>query len=194
MLAVAEESGCQVVSPRAGEHMAFAGEERWPLPYFAPGFTWKTKAQPERRWWTTGRYHGGCCLIETTLLERLIARDGEFLHEPLFMYWDEWDTSIRAARLGARFAVANVPVKHYSPGRNSLPGLRETRLYYSSRNSMLMARRHFPWWQRPVLATLQASRSLGYYCVLKREPMRVYLRGLFDGLRGRSGIWDRHPR
>lgn len=193
LLAVSRESGCEVVPPRAGEHMAFSGEERWPLPYFAPGFTWKTKPQLDRRWWRTGRYHGGCVLMPTWLVERLIARDGEFQHEPLFMYWDEWDTSIRAAKLGATFAVANVGVQHYTHDRNSLSGLMEARLYYSARNSMLMGHRHFRWWLRPLVMPLQAARGTLYYCGLKGSPWRPYIRGLVDGLRGKHGLWDRHP-
>ena len=194
LLAVMNESGCNVVSPRAGENMAFSGEERWPLPYFGPGFTWKTKPRPDRRWWRTSRYHGGCVLMETALVERLIAQDQEFLHVPLFMYWDEWDTSIRAARLGATFGVANVPVRHFADDRDSLAGLSEARLYYSARNAMLMGFRHFRWWQRPLVMPLQALRGTLYYCGLKGAPWGLYLRALADGVRGKHGIWEHHPR
>lgn len=194
LLAVSTESGSQVVCPRAGERMMFNGEERWPLPYFGLGFMYKTRPKLEQRWWTTGRYHGGCVIWETPLVERLVAADGEFLHGPLFMYWDEWDTSVRAARLGARFAVANIGVPHHPHGREFLPGLRAARRYYSGRNSMLMGSRHFPWWQRPFVMPLQAARSFVYYCVLHREPARAELRGLLDGIRGKSGIWEHHPR
>lgn len=194
LLAVSQESGSQVVCPRAGETSKFAGEERWPLPYFGLGFMYKTRPKLDRRWWSTGRYHGGCVIWETALVEQLIAADGEFLHGPLFMYWDEWDTSIRAARLGAKFAVANVVVPHYVPTRNALPGLRATRRYYGARNGMLMGRRHFPWWLRPFVMPLQAARSFAYYSLLHRGPLRADLRGHFDGLRGKSGMWEHHPR
>ncbi len=194
MLAAARQSGCPIVTARAGAGSGYSGEDRWPWAYFGPKFTWITKPKPDQPWWTTGRYHGGCVAWESSLVERLIERDGEFLHEPLFMYWDEWDTSVRAARFGARVAVANVFVRHHSEFRNTTPGLQEARIYYNARNAILMGRRHFTWWQRPVVVPLQMGRGFLYYCVVHRQPARVFLRGTFDGLRGKSGIWEHHPR
>ncbi len=193
LVAVAVESGCQIVSARAGAAIPFNGDERWPLPYFAPGFLWKTRPQPGKRWWTTGRYHGGCVIFETELVEKLRAQ-GSFLHEPLFMYWDEWDTSIRADRLGARFAVANLLIRHHTTERNALPGLRNTRTYYGARNGILMAERYFSWWQRLLFVPPHIARGLLYYCVLHGSPWRPYLAGLLAGFRGRTGIWEHHPR
>lgn len=194
MLGANLESGCPIVTARAGGGEGFSGEDRWPWAYVGPKFTWQTKPHPDRSWWVTGRYHGGCVLWESSLVEQLIQRDGEFLHEPFFMYWDEWDTSVRATRFSARVAVANVFVRHHSDSRNATPGLREARTYYLSRNAVIMGRRHFSWWQRPVVVPLQVARGFVYYCLLHRLSPRAYLSGILDGLRGKSGIWKHHPR
>lgn len=90
--------------------------------------------------------------------------------------------------------VANVDVPHHPNGRDYVPGLPAARRYYSARNAMLVGRRHFAWWQRPLVMPLQAARSFVYYSLLYRQPLRAELSGLIDGVRGKSGIWKHHPR
>lgn len=191
MLAVAEESGCAVVAARVD---GFTGEERWPLAYFAPARFWKTRPEPGARWWPTRRHHGACVLFEADIAGRL-QNDGGLMDERLFMYWDEWDTALRVARAGGTFAVAaRAEVAHRVPDRNSIPGLREARAYYVGRNGVLIARTWLPWWQAVVMFPPHLARDIGWFCVLHRMPLRAYLLGVADGLRGKSGIWKRHPQ
>ncbi|MBE0610010.1 MAG: glycosyltransferase family 2 protein [Dehalococcoidia bacterium] len=191
MLRVAEESGYAVVAARVD---GFTGEEHWPLAYFAPARFWKTRPQHGARWWPTRRHHGACALFEADLVRRL-QQDGGLMDERLFMYWDEWDTALRVARAGGKFALAaRAEVPHRVPGRNAIPGLREARAYYVGRNGVLIARTWLPWWQTAAMFPLHLARDIGWFCVLHRMPLRAYLRGVVDGLRGKSGIWERHPK
>lgn len=192
LIAVAEDSGAPIVSARAGGRERFSGEN-WPLSYFAPRFMGLTRPRHGARWWLTDRYHGGCALFERSLVERL--RDGgQFLHEALFMYWDEWETSRRAAGLGARFAVAaRAPVYHGSDEQaRTIPGLSEARAYYLVRNSILFGRIAFAWWQQPAVIPLRMVRDAVYYIGVERNTA-TFFRAAWDGLRGKTGKWDRHP-
>jgi GT2 family glycosyltransferase len=191
MLVVAEESGCDVVAARVD---GFTGEEHWPLAYFAPARFWKTRAVPGARWWPTRRHHGACALFTADLVRRL-QNEGGLMDERLFMYWDEWDTALRVAGQGGTFVLAgNAVVKHRVADRNRIPGLRDARAYYVGRNGVLIARRWLPRWQAVVMFPPHLARDVGWFCVLHRMPLRAYLRGVADGLRGKSGIWERHPK
>lgn len=193
LVAVARESGAAVVSARAGGSERFAGEN-WPLSYFAPRFMGLTKPRPDARWWLTDRYHGGCALFERRLVERL-REGGDFLHEPLFMYWDEWETSRRAAPLGARFAVAARASVHHNSGAQArvIPGLAEARIYYIVRNGILFGRMAFRPWQQPFVIPMRIARDGFYYLLRERGAPRVFFEAVRDGLRGKTGEWKRHP-
>lgn len=192
LLAVQGLSGAAIVTVRFREKHGFAGERRWPMPLFAPMRMWHQRPVPGSRWWTSQRYHGACVLIHRDVVMALRDAHGEFLDSRLFLYYDEWVTSLRAERLGFQVAVAAHPeVEHLGTYRSPDEALRRARQHYGARNAILAARWTLPWWQVLVLTAPTVARNLLWNH--PRDWVRL-LRGAADGVRGKHGIWEHHPR
>lgn len=195
LVAVADESGAAFVSGARSTHLT--ADEPWPGRFYLPSSRWP-KARPSGRWWPTLRYGGSCALGRTSAIERLIRETGHFQYAGLFMYWDEWDCSLRAGRLGLRVVEA-AGALHTTPepDQTGPDPIGDVRRYYVARNAILVARRHLPRWRFWPLLGLRLGRDTSWFvrCWVRRRRVhpRVYYTGTWDGLRGRTGRWKHHP-
>lgn len=197
LLAVAGESSAGIVSaPEGGP--GFAGQGRWPRPFYLRPADFMLAAPAGARWSTLGRCACWCSLFDVRLVRELIARDGAFLDETIFLDWDEWDVSLRAVSLGYSVVAAlECGASHHS-ARSFGPGnMAASRQYYQSRNALIVARRHMPAWQFWTLLPVHFARDVTWLLRLglqRKEPkFAAYAQGAFDGLRGKRGRWRKHP-
>jgi GT2 family glycosyltransferase len=195
LVTVAEGSGAAIVSAARRTHLT--ATEPWPGAFYLPPNRFQ-KVTPSGRWWPTLRYSGSCALVRTATVERLVRETGYFQDARLFMYWDEWDCSLRAAELGlglveAAGALHTTP----EPGQAGRDPIGDVRRYYIARNAILVTSRHLPAWRFWPLFGLRLARDTSWFvrCWFRRRESHaaVYFRGTWDGVRGRTGRWKRHP-
>jgi GT2 family glycosyltransferase len=194
LLAVAAESGAEIIT--GGREYPHA--DAWPKPFYGlPNRHWSTT--PHGRWWPIGCYGGACTLFRTKLVEQLLAADGFFQDPGLFMYWDEWDTTLRARRFGARVVFARDAKWEHPAGPRTLGPSRSAcfRQYYQARNGIVVSRRNMPSRQFWLTLPLRLARDFSWFArVGLRGPKPhpgCYLLGTVDGFRGRMGRWSQHP-
>lgn len=198
LVAVAQESGAGIVGVGGGGGL-YSTPNAWPLAFFTtPPF--RMKEPPlELRWWPAGRYGGSCALFDAGLVRELIAHDGSFLDASLFLDWDEWDCTRRAARLGASVVLSrDAHEMHDAFGRTFGPSpMAAARQYYQSRNAIAVSRRFMPRWMFWPTLPLHLLRDLSWFLRLRlrgtQPNEKAYLAGAVDGLRGRMGRWKHHP-
>jgi GT2 family glycosyltransferase len=138
-------------------------------------------------------------LFDARLVRDLVARDGHFLDESLFLDWDEWDVSLRAVSLGHPVVAAlRCKASHHSAAAFGPSPMAPTRQYYRSRNALIVARRHLPAWYFWALLPVHVARDISFLLRLfvtgKRPAGRAYLEGAVDAMRGKRGRWRKHPR
>jgi len=193
LLAAIRASGAGIMSYEVNQWALDA----WPRVFYARPDNLLSR-QILGAWRLNGSYAGACVLFRSSLLRLLIAEDGHFQDPSLFFYWDEWDVSLRSRRLGALIAAAQgTSYRHEGDTRGLFNPHSPFRDYYSARNSVLVARRELSsrnFWTVFVVHLLRdVSWRLRLMTRGVRTPWRVYARGTWDGLRGESGRWDRHP-
>jgi len=198
LVAVALESGAQIVSPGRA-NTQYRHPKAWPQVFFLTPWAYNKRFDPARRWVEAGLYGGSCALFDVELVRKLISVDGHFLGEELFMDWDEWECTRRAARWGIRIALARDAAEdHPSEGRVfGSSRIAATRQYYQSRNAVVVARRHMPWWQFWPVMPLRLVRDASWFARLRLRGVqpneRAYVLGAVDAFRGRMGRWKHHP-
>lgn len=198
LVAVAAESGAQIVSPGQA-NMHYRHPAAWPRVFFLTPRSFNRRFDPAQRWVETGLYGGSCALFDVALVRKLISSDGHFLGEALFMDWDEWECTRRAARWGARIALArDAPEDHPWEGRTfGRSRMAATRQYYQSRNAVVVARRYMPWWQFWPVLPLRLMRDASWFARLRLRGVQpnewAYVLGAVDAFRGRMGRWKHHP-
>lgn len=199
LTAVLAESGSASVSPCVRD-----GRNRWYGEHCFPRAFWARKAdyflpKGTTRWWPSERYQGSCALIDAGVIRRLIARDGYFLDPGIFLYWDEWDCSLRMANAADSVAsiAGNAWIEHRGGEILGPDPKARMRQYYSARNAVTVTRRNVPRWKFAPLLGVRIARDSLWFASLRvrgQHPnVGSYVRGTIDGLRGRSGRWDRHP-
>ena len=161
--------------------------------WFAGGFY--------KPWWNNGKVRGvnrrdvgkyddireitfvtGCALLIKTGVVRQIG----LLDEIFFLGYEDLDWTVRALQAGFRaFYVGSAVIWHkasYDTKKNLGKPVKD---FYSTRNSVLFARKHVPFKYWPLfllsLGKYVAYRSAGY--LLRAEPKRLSMlyRGLWDG-------------
>jgi GT2 family glycosyltransferase len=134
----------------------------------------------------TDRACGAAMLVPRAVLERVGAFD-----ESLFLYAEDVEWSLRAARAGFRhYVVGESVVRHHvsaAAGGESSP----LTLYYGLRNSLVVAERYAPlgtlatWRRRLVLLGAHAAQAL--LAPGRLAGLRAVVSGFRDGLRRRLG-------
>lgn len=197
LVEVSRESGAAIVSV-AGPPWYIASRA-WPRAFYAPPGSWRRRHPRGRRWWRAGNFNGSCAILETGLVRRLMERDGYLIDPGLFMDWDEWDCTLRAAPFGAWVAVAgNARHIHDDSSRTTgTSSLAAARQYYQSRNAIVVARRNMPPWQFWIALPIRFLRDFSWFLRLRLRGLRpnelAYLYGAVDAFRGRMGRWKHHP-
>lgn len=194
-----EESHEGIASP-AGDGPVHFAVDAWPRAFWAPDRFWVAHTPPNRAWWPAGRYKGSCAMFDAGLVRRLIERFGEFQDSGFFMDADEWETTLRARALGRGVVLARDAVEDHPGGWRTLAPTRlsEARQYYQSRNLVVAGRRWIPGWKFWPLLGARIVVNCSWFMRMRlkghKPHERAYFTGLFDGLRGRTGRWSRHPR
>jgi len=134
----------------------------------------------------TDRACGAAMLVPRAVFERVGAFD-----ESLFLYAEDVEWSLRAARAGFRhYVVGESVVRHHvsaAAGGESSP----LTLYYGLRNSLVVAERYAPlgvagtWRRRLVLLGAHAAQAL--LAPGRVAGLRSVVAGFRDGLRRRLG-------
>jgi GT2 family glycosyltransferase len=192
LVSVARASCAEIVfAPQYQEQV-----DAWPRILYARS-AYREVTSSAGLWRLCGRYSGACVLFRTGLVRRLIQEDGFLLDPGLFMYWDEWDASLRARRLGARIALArDASFAHAGPAPS--PGVTPFRRYYHARNPLLLARRNLPasrfWGVLVVRVGRGVTWNLRRMRRRRRTAWRALVQGTWDGVRGNTGRWKHHPR
>jgi GT2 family glycosyltransferase len=134
----------------------------------------------------TDRACGAAMLVPRAVLERVGAFD-----ETLFLYAEDVEWSLRAARAGLRhYVVGESVVRHHvsaAAGGESSP----LTLYYGLRNALVVAERYAPlgrlgtWRRRLVLLLAHAAQAL--LAPGRLAGLRAVASGFHDGLRRRLG-------
>jgi GT2 family glycosyltransferase len=196
MLVVATESGADITTVLVGGR--YLEPDAWPRPlYGRPPDHWSSRAQG--RWWPVGSYGGASVLFRSALVDRLIRTDGFFQDPELFMYWDEWDTTLRAKRFGVKTVVAAGARFQHPDGVRTLGDTADARFrqYYMARNVVIVSRRNMPAWQFWAVLPIHFARDLAWFVRVWRAGRQphpwCYILGTIDAFLGRRGRWSRHP-
>ncbi len=116
--------------------------------------------------------------------------------EDLFMYFDEVDFCLRAARAGYQCLLVGEPlVRHKVSATGGVRGsnsLSHTKAYYFGRNPFLFLRRHATGLWAGIGASSQFVVVFPFWilrCILERNTgvLRDYVVGMRDGIVGRTG-------
>lgn len=171
------------------ETVLFSGR-KWP--HFLFGLGKQEVARNPREIWQTGYIEGSAMFLPASFLAQKIAKDGFLFDESYFLYCEDVDLSLSAKKLGFNCLVTpRVRVFHkvsLSSGGKGNPSV----YYYITRNRILLAKKwlrlgsfsFFILYYMTSRAILVVTRKL-----LGRELgiNKVVLRGLIDGLAGRTG-------
>jgi GT2 family glycosyltransferase len=121
----------------------------------------------------------------SVLVSSRMIRDIGLMDESYFLYWEDTEWCARAQQKG--YAILFAPKSHVwhkvsaSTGKNSF-----AQHYYLFRNGLFFLRRYDPW-----LLPLFAVNNLlfGFKCLStgKSQPLRGFIHGFADFLRGRTG-------
>ena len=140
----------------------------------------------------------GCCLMITA---DMVRRVGDF-DERLFMYHDEADLCLRVIEAGGRLGMIDHElIWHKGSATSEGTGKRSIR-YYDARNLWLLLKKH-RWAPRngrsKALTILVYFRYMfHWYCAEheseNRPAAEAVLDGVWDGLRGRDGVYATHSR
>jgi GT2 family glycosyltransferase len=120
--------------------------------------------------------------------EALAAVGG--LDEAYFLYYEDADWGVRAARSGWRTRYVNAAVVRHAgwSGTRADPARRR---YYNVRNRLGFARRHAPWrgrvWVYLATAALAARQPIRWLWPSRRRDAEAVLWAVADHLRGRYG-------
>ena len=117
----------------------------------------------------------------------MMVRRDEFLalgglYEPLFMYGEEADYCLRVP---GRIVLDPRSAVRHEQGHASGPLRSATRLYWPSRNRLLLAARHLPW--PSLVKSVASSAAFDLHTLAQarsREAAGAIARGWRDGLRG----------
>lgn len=120
------------------------------------------------------------------------------LDESYFLYFEDADFSMRARDRGVPVLFPDGPLVHHGVSKSTRKLGSPALLRYHYRNMIRFTRQHAPAWARislPVWMVATALRQL-LKIALRISPARslAILRGIFDGMCGRSGSIARRPR
>lgn len=137
-------------------------------------------------------YVAGSCMLLTLRLFQTIGG----IPEQYFLLFEDIEYNLAAQRAGFRtvYVPDSVILHEYSGTINQgLQKISYTRIYYSNRNRILFFRRNASrqYWPTEALffTFFEGPKRLAYwmYCNRNWTTVRVFFRGLKDGLRGRTG-------
>ena len=174
------------------------GELAWPVTWTNPeshagGVAHRVEQIPPRCVVESHPFIG--FLIHRDLVERIGLPDGQ-----LYISADDIEYSLRARADGARIVLVRASLISHPVARTrhvrllgrSLPviSLAPWRRYYDTRNRLLVARRHhgFRLWTHALPGTLARMLVVAVYEPRKQAQLKAAAAGLWDGLRGVSGM------
>jgi len=122
----------------------------------------------------------GCAM----LVRASAATEVGFLDERMWAYVEDVDWSIRFLRKGYRLLYEpKARVWHHDGGTSVSGGSQFRRQYLTTRNLLLLCRKHAQWWQLPTFLLGFLFFHVGYYSCLRlaRGDFRA-LRAIYDGI------------
>jgi GT2 family glycosyltransferase len=141
------------------------------------------EAMPKTEWVS------GCA---TLMSRKLYDRLG--LYDPIFFIWcEEWDLSLRAAREGIPMLIIPNAIVYHKVGK-SLGLVSPLTFFYSMRNMLILRQKHLAWPIRlPFNAVYIPHKFLQAIRLSLKQRNRLYILGFFDALdlRRGGGIWHR---
>lgn len=128
-----------------------------------------------------------CCLLAPASVFRHVG----LLDERLFMYYEDFDFILRARSAGYRIWYVPAATVYHRKSASSGGGETPFKVYYATRNRVVLARRHGS--QAGFLrftldfAVTRLLRTAQYLRAGRGDLARAMLRGWFDAYRGRRG-------
>ncbi len=143
------------------------------------------------------RPEGAAMLLAREFLYFIRTTQGYFLDPELFMYCEEMDLAERAKRSGFKIMLATHAIVYHNVSETSHGSGNAFAYYYDTRNRVRIARRFLP---RPMRFLFHAryfplllKRAAGQWLRRRRGVASAIIYGLYDGYRGVSGKWSKHP-
>jgi GT2 family glycosyltransferase len=131
---------------------------------------------------------GACLLVSTDLIRRVGSLDDRY-----FAYYEDLDWCARFRAVGRRcYTVPASRIRHDKSASTGIAGsnkLAPIAAYYMSRNAFIFARAHLHGPRLLLFLGAQLAVRAPYNLLVRTGPRArvAYLRGLADGLAGRSG-------
>lgn len=128
----------------------------------------------------------GCALlVSRTAFEKTGLFDEDF-----HLYYEDSDLCARMRKLGLRMVVCTRASAWHKVSLSSGGSGSPNERYWMARSSIQFFKEHARWWQWPVILFIRVGSAIKTTVSLllrgKRESAQAYLRGLKDGLNGRS--------
>ncbi|MBN1804558.1 MAG: glycosyltransferase family 2 protein [Sedimentisphaerales bacterium] len=141
----------------------------------------------DKQWWKTEMANGACMMISS----RHILKHSLLLWEDLFLYGEEADLSMRAAKQGLETVMSGNSKVYHKGGASTGGSLAPKGIYYSLRNRIFMAKKllnlkdKIIFWLLFVNARL--CRTLEWLVKGKWKLVRATFCSFRDGLKGKTG-------
>ncbi len=144
------------------------------------------------------RPEGAAMLLAREFLQFRRRTQGFFLDPAMFMYCEEMDLAECAKRSGFRVVLATQAIVYHRVSSSSHERETAFAYYYDTRNRVQIARRYLPRPVRFVFHTcyllLRLRRVVGESLLRRKWGVASAITyGLYDGYRGVTGKWSKHP-
>jgi len=140
------------------------------------------------------RPEGAAMLLASEFLQFRRRTQGYFLDPAMFMYCEELDLAECAKRSGFKVMLATRAVVYH---RVSHEKGNSFAYYYDTRNRVRIARRFLPNPTRLAFHAcyfpLRLRRAAAEWLGRRREVASAIMYGLYDGYKGVTGKWNKHP-
>lgn len=131
----------------------------------------------------------GCCM----LIKKEVFDKVGFLDDDFFLYLEDTDFCIRVRDAGFKIFVANKSVIYHKVSKSTIKLEKPVSLYYTTRNRLLLVRKHFKAYL-PVtfiyIALTMSLKSLYWIFVGKRNNGKAVFHAIKDFLRNKKGKID----
>jgi GT2 family glycosyltransferase len=197
--AMADDPSVAVVCPKIffADHpdtLWYAGADfsLWSSRSHYIGWREKDQAQYDKRRSITQAT--GCAML---VRSSAIAEVG-LLDERMWAYVEDVDWSIRFARKGYRLLYEpQARVWHFDGGTSVAGGSQFRRQYLTTRNLLLLCRKHVPWWQVPTFLLGFLFCHVAYYSCLRIvrwdvRALRAIYEAIADSLQTAPSVPDAH--
>lgn len=146
---------------------------------------------------SVSRPEGAAMLLAREFLQFRRDARGYFLDPAMFMYCEELDLAECAKRAGFKVVLATRAVVYHKMSDDAHASGISFAYYYDTRNRVRIARRFLP---HPVRLAFHACyfplrlrRAAAEWLRQRRGVASAIMYGLYDGYRGVTGKWSKHP-